>query len=621
MNIDYFDILENEAADDISHALYPHLNAYEPSSSLDNTSDPPVKHHGGNSFKATSSQTLIDAGDNDNPPQAHAPNNYHQCPTPASSSSPASATNLKGYDPNAPPFDFFTQNGFGPLDQHPDIVWRIEEGVYRAYRLSTLKRDPTVTPHLISPVNGDMVVNRSKLWLETLKQRISTTQEIPASHGQSKESSLEGTNSEQPTLRTSTTRPPSTAMMPPPRKPLPVASNKRKAVDESDSTGSTSLKRKKVPNSSTKRPPLATFRHSQIEVLGPREIAAQVRGRGGKRKAPQRSEDRETNKRRKGNAEDKSLPQVPSYPAAQAFGPLPRGHRSTKIIESNRRNGPKSSRGWEVEGTIDSAKGYDEMALRQLERGIRAHPCERGTKPNWLPMSYTKDGNACIRKVNDETVRPSSRSSIQIPQRHDMGTSSSASTIAESQYRSSGRHPYHSSREYLDRQSNLVAQCFTPVNLDNYISSEHVQTRHQAGATYRQRPVVGPTTGIADDRRLEQRLETRSHQSPTCATRNKPQENTKLKRPLLENDSYQTRLPQPHVVQHLSRGSKTFSPEVPWFQNMPTQSHPTCTGHLLDDDSQVLFFNRLADVIASDTQTAFTHQEPLSWSNFHDSIF
>ncbi|KAL9023108.1 MAG: hypothetical protein Q9196_007384 [Gyalolechia fulgens] len=75
------------------------------------------------------------------------------------------------YHPNAPPFDFFTRHKIGPLDSDPDIVWQLEQGTYRAYRLSTLKHDPMVKPALINAKNTKEVVIRAKNWLAELRRR------------------------------------------------------------------------------------------------------------------------------------------------------------------------------------------------------------------------------------------------------------------------------------------------------------------------------------------------------------------------------------------------------------------------------------------------------------------
>ncbi|KAL8998071.1 MAG: hypothetical protein Q9188_006173 [Gyalolechia gomerana] len=80
-------------------------------------------------------------------------------------SSPAS------YNPNAPPFDFFTRHKIGPLDSDPDIVWQLEQGSYRAYRLSTLKHDPMARPALVTTKSAKDVVIQARNWLTGLKRR------------------------------------------------------------------------------------------------------------------------------------------------------------------------------------------------------------------------------------------------------------------------------------------------------------------------------------------------------------------------------------------------------------------------------------------------------------------
>lgn len=77
-----------------------------------------------------------------------------------------------GFDPNAPPFDWFTRTGNGPLDANPDIVWMLEHGRYFGYRLSTVEQDPYVIPQLITPRTAEPAVARAKQELGRQKRRI-----------------------------------------------------------------------------------------------------------------------------------------------------------------------------------------------------------------------------------------------------------------------------------------------------------------------------------------------------------------------------------------------------------------------------------------------------------------
>ncbi|KAL8751562.1 MAG: hypothetical protein Q9199_006325 [Rusavskia elegans] len=77
-----------------------------------------------------------------------------------------------GFDPNAPPFDWFTRTCNGPLDANPDIVWMLEHGRYFGYRLSTVEQDPYVIPQLITPTTAEPAVVRAKQELGRQKRRI-----------------------------------------------------------------------------------------------------------------------------------------------------------------------------------------------------------------------------------------------------------------------------------------------------------------------------------------------------------------------------------------------------------------------------------------------------------------
>lgn len=75
------------------------------------------------------------------------------------------------YDPNEPPFDFFTINGYGPMDTDVDIIWSLVEGRYRAFRLSTGMAEPTVVPNLVTIENAMEVKAKAEEWLNELKRR------------------------------------------------------------------------------------------------------------------------------------------------------------------------------------------------------------------------------------------------------------------------------------------------------------------------------------------------------------------------------------------------------------------------------------------------------------------
>lgn len=79
---------------------------------------------------------------------------------------------VHGFDPNAPPFDWFTRTGNGPLDANSDVVWMLERGRYFGYRLSTVEQDPYVIPQLITPGTAEPVVARAKQELGRQKRRI-----------------------------------------------------------------------------------------------------------------------------------------------------------------------------------------------------------------------------------------------------------------------------------------------------------------------------------------------------------------------------------------------------------------------------------------------------------------
>ncbi|KAI4107519.1 MAG: hypothetical protein LQ345_007131 [Seirophora villosa] len=79
-------------------------------------------------------------------------------------------TAYRTYDPLAPPFDFFTEHGYQPLDEDEDIVWTLEQGGYRASRLSTLAYDPWVEPRLMTQESSFWVIPNAKTQLRRLKR-------------------------------------------------------------------------------------------------------------------------------------------------------------------------------------------------------------------------------------------------------------------------------------------------------------------------------------------------------------------------------------------------------------------------------------------------------------------
>ncbi|KAL9007687.1 MAG: hypothetical protein Q9173_007098, partial [Seirophora scorigena] len=80
-------------------------------------------------------------------------------------------TAYRTYDPLAPPFDFFTHHGYQPLDEDEDIVWTLEQGGYRASRLSTLAYDPLVEPRLMTQETSFWVIPNAKTQLRRLKRK------------------------------------------------------------------------------------------------------------------------------------------------------------------------------------------------------------------------------------------------------------------------------------------------------------------------------------------------------------------------------------------------------------------------------------------------------------------
>ncbi|KAL8812143.1 MAG: hypothetical protein Q9200_001260 [Gallowayella weberi] len=78
----------------------------------------------------------------------------------------------RSYSPYAPPFDWFTHSGNRPLDANQDITWILENGYYRAYRLSTKQQDPYAVPHLMTVQYGLRDIKLAKWHLAYLKHQI-----------------------------------------------------------------------------------------------------------------------------------------------------------------------------------------------------------------------------------------------------------------------------------------------------------------------------------------------------------------------------------------------------------------------------------------------------------------
>ncbi|KAL8915774.1 MAG: hypothetical protein Q9172_006673 [Xanthocarpia lactea] len=77
-----------------------------------------------------------------------------------------------GFDPDSPPFEWFTRTGNSPLDTNSDIVWMLEHGRYYAYRLSTAQQEPLATPQLITPESVGRAIHRAIQQLGRQKQQI-----------------------------------------------------------------------------------------------------------------------------------------------------------------------------------------------------------------------------------------------------------------------------------------------------------------------------------------------------------------------------------------------------------------------------------------------------------------
>ncbi|KAL8854097.1 MAG: hypothetical protein Q9221_001017 [Calogaya cf. arnoldii] len=77
-----------------------------------------------------------------------------------------------GYDPQAPPFDWFTRRKYAPLDNNPQILWMLENGRYFGYNLATRKREPFAVPDLITLGTAEQAVGSAKAELRRQKQQI-----------------------------------------------------------------------------------------------------------------------------------------------------------------------------------------------------------------------------------------------------------------------------------------------------------------------------------------------------------------------------------------------------------------------------------------------------------------
>ncbi|KAI4231240.1 MAG: hypothetical protein LQ352_008412, partial [Teloschistes flavicans] len=74
-----------------------------------------------------------------------------------------------GYDPNTPPFHFYTSNKISPLDIDPDIAWQIENGVYKAFRLCSGEYDASVTPRLALQDKIPEVIKACEKYMKKMK--------------------------------------------------------------------------------------------------------------------------------------------------------------------------------------------------------------------------------------------------------------------------------------------------------------------------------------------------------------------------------------------------------------------------------------------------------------------
>ncbi|KAI4123852.1 MAG: hypothetical protein LQ338_005074 [Usnochroma carphineum] len=93
-------------------------------------------------------------------------------PTPYQVPNPITPSTFITYDPNEPPFEFFTQTGNRPLDEDEDLVWVYGNGRYCASRFSTLQHDPSAKPRLMTQRISFWVIPNAKRRLRQLKRRI-----------------------------------------------------------------------------------------------------------------------------------------------------------------------------------------------------------------------------------------------------------------------------------------------------------------------------------------------------------------------------------------------------------------------------------------------------------------
>ncbi|KAL8913698.1 MAG: hypothetical protein Q9171_001548 [Xanthocarpia ochracea] len=113
------------------------------------------------------------------------------------------ASEVLGFNPDSPPFEWFTRTGNSPLDTNSDIVWMLEHGRYYAYRLSTAQQEPLATPQLITPESGEKAINRAKQQLGRQKGQITgdpRTQwndQLPTAPLQKSSAALPSTSTEQ----------------------------------------------------------------------------------------------------------------------------------------------------------------------------------------------------------------------------------------------------------------------------------------------------------------------------------------------------------------------------------------------------------------------------------------
>ncbi|KAL8667731.1 MAG: hypothetical protein Q9202_000586 [Teloschistes flavicans] len=178
-----------------------------------------------------------------------------------------------GYDPNTPPFHFYTSNKISPLDIDPDIVWQIENGVYKAFRLCSGEYDASVTPRLALQDKIPEVIKACEEYMKKMKAEMvgweDITEEVarkvrPGLRGaamdlarEARERREAGTGNNDP----STAAP--SAIMPPPPRPPPKDPSSRSEKPSTSSTTTTTTSRKR------KEPPVDTATDQQQQAASP----------------------------------------------------------------------------------------------------------------------------------------------------------------------------------------------------------------------------------------------------------------------------------------------------------------------------------------------------------------